>query len=58
MYYSRLIIKIKDGKFHLISVAYRDFQPNGNGAAADAEGPDRILGGENPLGGARLMIVE
>ena len=42
MYYSRLIIKIKDGKSHLISVAYRDFPPNGNGAAIDVEGPDRI----------------
>ncbi|HIJ56494.1 MAG TPA: hypothetical protein HPQ03_10255 [Deltaproteobacteria bacterium] len=37
VHYTRLKIKIKDGKIYLNSVAYRDLPPNVDGAEAAVE---------------------
>jgi len=42
VHYSRLKIKIKDGKNDLISAAYRDLPPKVDGAEAAVECPDMI----------------
>ncbi len=49
VHYSRLKIKIKDGKNHLISVAYGDLPPNVDGAEAAVECPDMIQAAKTPL---------
>ena len=49
VHYSRLKIKIKDGKNHLISAAYRDLPPNVDGAEAAVECPDMIQVAITPL---------
>ena len=49
IHYSRLKIKIKDGKNHLISAAYRDLMPNVDGAEAAFECLDMIQAAKTPL---------
>ena len=49
IHYSRLKIKIKDGKIHLISVAYRDLPPNVDGAEATVVSLDMIQVAKTPL---------